>query len=96
VAINTEETRAVTFRGTILIRSKMCINHRTRGRPRLLCCSKSWTIRRTDERRLVSAEKCFMKRTVGYTILDHKDEEIPQITDSINSAESIGKNTLTG
>jgi hypothetical protein len=87
MVINTEKTRAVTFRGTKLIRSKICINHRTPGRPRLLCGSESWTIRRNDERRLVSAEKCFTKRTVGCTLLDHEDEEIPQITDSINNAE---------
>jgi hypothetical protein len=84
--MNIEKTRTMTFRGTKLIRSKLCINHRTLGRPRLSYANESWTIRRTDERRLVPAEKCFVKRTAGYTLLDHKDE-IPQITKPINSAE---------
>jgi hypothetical protein len=51
--IITEKTRAVAFRGTKLIRSKLCINHWTPGIPRLLCGSESWTIRRIDKRQLV-------------------------------------------
>jgi hypothetical protein len=34
--------------------------------------SEAWTIRRTDERRLISAEMRFLRRTAGYTRWDHK------------------------
>jgi hypothetical protein len=33
-------------------------------------------IRRNNERRLISAEMCFIRRTVGYTLSDHKRNEI--------------------
>jgi hypothetical protein len=52
--------------------------------------SEAWTIRRTDERRLISAEMCFLKRAAGYTGWDHKRNEdnltelqISQITEFI-------------
>jgi hypothetical protein len=35
---------------------------------------KAWTIRRTDERRLISAEMRFLK-TAGYIRWDHKRNE---------------------
>jgi hypothetical protein len=34
--------------------------------------SEAWTIRITDEKRLISAEMCFLRRTAGYTRWDHK------------------------
>jgi hypothetical protein len=37
--------------------------------------SEAWTIRRTDERRLISAEMRFLRRTAGYTGWDHKRNE---------------------
>jgi hypothetical protein len=37
--------------------------------------SEAWTIRRTDERRLISAEMRFLRRSGGYTRWDHKRNE---------------------
>jgi hypothetical protein len=37
--------------------------------------SEAWTKRRTDERRLISAEIRFLSRTAGYTRWDHKRNE---------------------
>jgi hypothetical protein len=45
------------------------------ARPVLSYGSEAGTIRRTDERRLMSAEMCFLKRTAGYTRWDHKRNE---------------------
>jgi hypothetical protein len=45
------------------------------ARPVLSYGSEAWTIRRTDERRLMSAEMCFLRRTAGYTRWDHKRNE---------------------
>jgi hypothetical protein len=43
--------------------------------------SKAWTVRRTDERRLISAEIGFLRRSAGYTRRDHKrNEDILTIT----------------
>jgi hypothetical protein len=36
---------------------------------------EAWTIRRTDERRLISAKMRFLRRTAGYTGWDHKRNE---------------------
>jgi hypothetical protein len=46
--------------------------YKTLARPVLSYGSKTWTIRRTDEIRLISAEMRFMRRTAGYTLWDHK------------------------
>jgi hypothetical protein len=37
--------------------------------------SDAWTIRRTDEKRLISVEMRFLRRTAGYTGWDHKRNE---------------------
>jgi hypothetical protein len=37
--------------------------------------SEAWTIRRTDEKRLISAEIHFLRRTTGYTRWEHKRNE---------------------
>jgi hypothetical protein len=41
--------------------------YKTLGRPVLSYGSEAWTIRRTDESRLISAEMRFLRRTAGYT-----------------------------
>jgi hypothetical protein len=63
---------------------------RTLARLVLSYGSEAWTIRRTDERRLISAEMHFLRRTTGYTSWDHKSNEdiltelqISQITEFI-------------
>jgi hypothetical protein len=64
-------------------------------------CSESQIIR-TDERRLISAKVCFMKRSMAYALSDHKRNEeimtelqILQITEFIEKCRKSGKNTLT-
>jgi hypothetical protein len=64
--------------------------YKTLARPVLSYGSKAWTVRRTDERRLISAEIGFLRRTAGYTRRDHKRNEdiltelqISQITEFI-------------
>jgi hypothetical protein len=42
------------------------------ARPVLSYESEAWTIRRADEKRLISAEMRFLRRTAGYTRWDHK------------------------
>jgi hypothetical protein len=58
--------------------------------PLLSYGSEAWTVRRTDEIRLISTEMCFLRRTAGYTGWDHKRNEdiltelqISQITEFI-------------
>jgi hypothetical protein len=45
------------------------------ARPVLSYGSEAWTIRRTDEKRLISAEMRFLRRTAGYTRWDHQRNE---------------------
>jgi hypothetical protein len=77
--------------------------YKTLARPVLSYGSEAWTIRRTDERRLISAEMCFLGRTAGYSRWDHKRNEdiltelqISQITEFIyqyrkNWKERVGR-----
>jgi hypothetical protein len=65
------------------------MRHVTTPTPVLSYRSEAWTIRRTDDRRLISAEMRFL-RTAGYTHWDHKINEdiltelqISQITEFI-------------
>jgi hypothetical protein len=60
--------------------------------------SEAWTIRRTDEKRLISTEMCFLRRTAGYTHWDHKRNEhnltelqLSQITEFICLYRKIWK-----
>jgi hypothetical protein len=63
---------------------------KTLARPVLSYGSEAWTIRRTDEKRLILAEMLFLRRTAGYTRWDLKRNEdiltelqISQITEFI-------------
>jgi hypothetical protein len=63
--------------------------YKTLARPVLSYGSEAWPIR-TDEKRLISAEISFQRRTVGYTCWNHKRNEgiltelkISQITEFI-------------
>ena len=49
--------------------------YKTLARPVLTYGSEAWTIRQADERRLTTAEMRFMRRTAGYSLLDHKRNE---------------------
>jgi hypothetical protein len=51
--------------------TRICI-YKTLARPVLSYGSEAWTIRRADEKRLISAEMHFLRRTAGYTHWDHK------------------------
>jgi hypothetical protein len=49
--------------------------YKTLARPVLSYGSEAWTVRRTDERILISAEMCFLRRTAGYICWYHKRNE---------------------
>jgi hypothetical protein len=52
------------------------------ARPTLAYGSESWTIQSKDRKRLISAEMRFIRRTLGYTLFDHKrNKELTDITD---------------
>jgi hypothetical protein len=44
----------------------------TLAKPTLPYGSEAWTIRRNDDRRLISAQMHFVRRTAEYTLLNHK------------------------
>jgi hypothetical protein len=52
----------------------ICI-YKTIAKPVLSYGSEARTIRRTEEKRLISAEMRFLRKTVGYTRWDHKRKE---------------------
>jgi hypothetical protein len=49
--------------------------YRSLARPTLAYGSESWTIGSNDRKRLISAEMRFIRRTLGYTLCDHKINE---------------------
>jgi hypothetical protein len=61
--------------------------YKTLARPVLSYGSETWTVRRTDERRLISAEMRLLRKTAGYTLWDNKSNEdiltIKNLTDNI-------------
>jgi hypothetical protein len=78
------------FKPSLVSRHTRIRIYKTLARPVLSYGSEAWIIRRTDERRLISAEKRFMRRTAGHTRWDHKRNEdiltelqISQITEFI-------------
>jgi hypothetical protein len=64
-----------TFKTSLVSRHTRIHIYKTLARPVLPYGSEAWTIRRTDERRLISAEMCFLRRTAGYSLWDHKRNE---------------------
>jgi hypothetical protein len=78
------------FKPSLVSRHTRIRIYKTLARPVLSYGSEAWTIRRTDEKRLISAEMRFLRRTAGYTRWDHKRNEgiltelqISQITEFI-------------
>jgi hypothetical protein len=78
------------FKSSLVSRHIRILIYETLARPVLSCGSKAWTIRRSDERRLISTGKRFLRRTAEYTHWDHKknediltDLQISQITEFI-------------
>jgi hypothetical protein len=49
--------------------------YRTLARLVLTYGSEAWTIIKADEKRLQAAEMKFMRKFVGFTLLDHKENE---------------------
>jgi hypothetical protein len=63
------------FKPSPVSRHKRIRIYKTLARPVLSYGSEAWTIRRTDERRLISADMRFLRRIAGYTGWDHKRNE---------------------
>jgi hypothetical protein len=63
------------FKPSLVSRHTRIRIYKTLARPVLSYGSEAWTIRRTDERRLISAEMPFLRRTAGDTRWDHKRNE---------------------
>jgi hypothetical protein len=55
------------FIPSLVSRYTRILFYKTLARPVLAYGSEVWTIRRTDERRLISAEMRFLRRTAGYS-----------------------------
>jgi hypothetical protein len=64
------------FKPSLLSRHTTIRIYKTLPRPTLSFGSEAWTVRRNDERRLMSAEMHFMQTTAGHTPSDHKGNEI--------------------
>jgi hypothetical protein len=60
------------FKPSLVSRHTRIRIYKTLARLVLSYGSEAWTIRRPDERRLISAEMRFLRRTAGYTRWDHK------------------------
>jgi hypothetical protein len=78
------------FKPSLVSRHTRIRFYQTLARPVLSYGSETWAIRRTDERRLISAEMIFLRRTAGYTRWVQKRSEdiltelqISQITEFI-------------
>jgi hypothetical protein len=63
------------FKPSLISRHTRIRIYKTLARPVLSYGSEAWTIGRTDERRLISAEMRFLGRAAGYTRWDHKRNE---------------------
>jgi hypothetical protein len=55
------------FKPSLVSRHASIRIYKTLARPVLSYGSEAWAIRRTDDRRLVSAEMRFLRRVAGYT-----------------------------
>jgi hypothetical protein len=63
------------FKPSLVSRHTRIRIYKTLARPVLSYGSEAWTIRRIDDRRLISAEMRFLRRTAGYIRWDHKINE---------------------
>jgi hypothetical protein len=63
------------FKPSLVFKHTRIRIYKTLARTVLSYGSEAWTIRRTDERILISAEMHFLMRTAGYTRWDHKRNE---------------------
>ncbi|XP_067138864.1 uncharacterized protein [Centruroides vittatus] len=63
--------------------------YKTLAIPTLLYGSKIWVLKKKDIKRLQAAEMRFMRRTAGYTLLDHRRNE--DILEELHMRELIEK-----
>jgi hypothetical protein len=63
------------FKPSLVSRHTRIRIYGTLARPVLSYGSEAWTVRRTDEKRLISAEMRFLRRTAGHTRWDRKRNE---------------------
>jgi hypothetical protein len=63
------------FKPSLISRHTGIRIYKTLARPVLSYGSEAWTVRRTDERRLISTEMRFLRRTAGYTRWGHRRYE---------------------
>jgi hypothetical protein len=63
------------FKPSLVSRHTRIRFYKTLARPVLSYGRETWTIRRTDERRLISAEMRFLRRTAGYSCWNHRRNE---------------------
>jgi hypothetical protein len=63
------------FKPSLVSRHTRIRIYKTVARPVLSYGSEAWTVRRADERRSISAEMRFLRRTAGYTSWDHRRNE---------------------
>jgi hypothetical protein len=66
------ETLNNIFKPTLVHKSSRIIVYNALALPILLYGSTHWTLRQKDKKRLTSIEMKFFRRTVGYTLFDHK------------------------
>jgi hypothetical protein len=64
-----------TLKPNLVQRSTRLKLYKTLALPTLLYDSQIWTIKRCDKNRLRTAEMKYLRRTAGYTLLDHKSNE---------------------
>jgi hypothetical protein len=76
------------FKPSLVSRHTRIHIYKSLARPVLSYGSEAWTIR-TDERRLISAEMRFLRRTAGYNRWDHKRNE-----DTFNRITNLTDNRI--
>jgi hypothetical protein len=65
--------------------------------PTLIYGSEIWTLTQQDKSRLKASEMKFLRRTAGYTLLDHKkNEDILQKLNTTSVLEKIKNIDTTG
>jgi hypothetical protein len=61
--------------------------------PTLIYGSEIWTLRKQDKTRLITSEIKFLRKTAGYILMDHKQNE--EITQELQVAPIIDKIQIT-
>ncbi|KAJ4446195.1 hypothetical protein ANN_12889 [Periplaneta americana] len=64
------------FTTTKIQKYTMLKAYKVLARPVLMYGSEVWAVRNSDDQRLTTAEMRFLRRTAGYSLLDHKRNEL--------------------